>query len=72
MGIIIVDEYEGDVSILHSAPNEVRQEPLMEFAMGYSWVSGFKFLRLPDDARYRAVRKRAGWSHRSSCPPLEQ
>jgi len=55
MGVISV-EPSGAVMMVHCAPPAVRQEPLLEFVARYDRVSGFKFLRLRDDARQAVER----------------
>ncbi|MBN1490970.1 MAG: DUF1460 domain-containing protein [Phycisphaerae bacterium] len=50
VGILVRDESDL-VTFVHAAPPQVRQEYMLNFLERCPWVSGFKFLRLRDNAR---------------------
>ncbi|MBP7937903.1 MAG: DUF1460 domain-containing protein [Phycisphaerae bacterium] len=49
MGLIAVQP-DGAVTLVHSVPSQVRQEPLTRFLDRCNWVLGLRFLRLRDNA----------------------
>jgi len=49
MGLIAVEQ-DGTPAMVHSAPSQVRREPVLRFLDRCSWVVGLRFLRLKDNA----------------------
>ena len=72
MGLIAVAA-DGQVNILHSAPRQVREEPLTGFLERCNWISGLRFLRLKDNARELAAQQVTAMTGQVSVPtPAEQ
>ncbi|HPD32485.1 MAG TPA: DUF1460 domain-containing protein [Phycisphaerae bacterium] len=68
MGLIAVAA-DGQVNILHSAPRQVREEPLTGFLERCNWISGLKFLRLKDNARELAAQQVTAMTGQVTVPP---
>jgi hypothetical protein len=58
MGLVVVDD-SGLPTMVHCAPPRSRQQPLTVFLKSFTFVEGFKFLRLREDA-YAAAAKALG------------
>jgi len=72
MGLIAIGP-DGQVNILHSAPRQVREEPLTGLLQRCRWISGLKFLRLKDNARQLAAQQVTAMTGQVTVPsPAEQ
>lgn len=70
MGLIIRGAAD-DVTLVHSVPPSVRQEPLLGFLDRCKWVVGLRFLRIRDDARELAAREVSRMAEKAGIKPPE-